>query len=625
MPLHWYLYRLSAMSPQEVIWRLGEKIRQHRERKFSRNHISVTEKVIDRRLANLSFDADRLGIAPNTDGHTFNTHIHLLGGFSYDTYKTSWHAGFQTANEWPRTFAYDLRYKQNDEIGDARTNWELNRHFQWALLAKDYFFSGDRRYLDELRALHDDWCRENPFLIGISWTSVMEVAIRAISWMYALAFLKKAGCKDTAWLDSLQNGIVNMLTHVARHRSRFSSANNHLVVEAAAMTIGGYALSYGSWREQGLRILTEELPRQNYSDGVNKEMSLHYQAFVLEAYALTAHCVRANGEDVPGSWLSHMDSMCRFICHSSFDGQSVIAFGDDDEGKVLDLEGGDVDYISYVLQLCSLTTQQRYTSFSKVSETVRCLFDDSLIGEVKKTRLTDTSDGHCFAQGGYTFMRSDDRQVLIAIDHADLGFGSIAAHGHADALSFQITVRGIPFFTDPGTYIYHCDIDSRNMMRHTSSHSTLCIEGCDQSEMLGAFLWGRKAKCKLIDYRQTDDMTTLTAMHDGYKPVCHQRTFQFNRHTRRLTITDTLSQESTFTATLVLGARCHAQRAGNHIIVTHDDTTCTVSIPEECLSADIQQMALSEAYGTKTFTQAIKMRGKGKSMTTIIDLISSKL
>ncbi len=33
-------------------------------------------------------------------------------------------------------------------------------------------------------------------------------------------------------------------------------------------------------------ILSEELPKQNYKDGVNKELSLHYQTFGMEAYGI---------------------------------------------------------------------------------------------------------------------------------------------------------------------------------------------------------------------------------------------------------------------------------------------------------------------------------------------------
>ncbi len=40
-------------------------------------------------------------------------------------------------------------------------------------------------------------------------------------------------------------------------------------------------------------------------------------------------------------------------------------------------------------------------------------------------------------------------------DAAPLGFLSIAAHGHADALSFILHVDGSPILVDPGTFMYH--------------------------------------------------------------------------------------------------------------------------------------------------------------------------
>ena len=96
-------------------------------------------------------------------------------------------------------------------------------------------------------------------------------------------------------------------------------------------------------------------------------------------------------------------------------------------------------------------------------------------------------------------MRSSDGSILIGIDHAALGFGTIAAHGHADALSFQILKDGKRIFIDPGTYIYHhCQIEERNIFRRTDHHNTVMINGEEQSQVLGGFSFGvrrRKRNC----------------------------------------------------------------------------------------------------------------------------------
>ena len=39
-----------------------------------------------------------------------------------------------------------------------------------------------------------------------------------------------------------------------------------------------------------------------------------------------------------------------------------------------------------------------------------------------------------YREGGFVILRSKDRSVLMAIDCAELGLGSIAAHGHALSL-----------------------------------------------------------------------------------------------------------------------------------------------------------------------------------------------
>lgn len=62
------------------------------------------------------------------------------------------------------------------------------------------------------------------------------------------------------------------------------------------------------------KILTEELPRQNYADGVNKEMSLHYQSFVMEAYGLLMIEMKHNHIKIPQIWEEYLMHMSEFMC-----------------------------------------------------------------------------------------------------------------------------------------------------------------------------------------------------------------------------------------------------------------------------------------------------------------------
>ena len=106
-------------------------------------------------------------------------------------------------------------------------------------------------------------------------------------------------------------------------------------------------------------------------------------------------------------------------------------FGDDDEGKILDLQGGEWNYCSYILQFCSLLTGKRYHTFDSIHENIFWLFSNKAIGQIRSAVLYDNRASRCFEVGGNTFLRDTSGRILVGMDHAALGFGRIAAHGHA--------------------------------------------------------------------------------------------------------------------------------------------------------------------------------------------------
>lgn len=628
MSISWYLNRLRAMSVAEVRWRLSQKRWERTERQaFAEKNKQITDKVFYMGKEDLAFHTEKLplDILCSVFGD-IQGDIRLLGGYSYEEYKQDWHAGFQTENEWPLEFSYDLKYKQRDEIGDARTNWELNRHFQFALMARRYLEERDGAVLRELTELFLGWNEQNPFLMGISWTSVMEVAIRDINWMITLGFLCRAAGDtdedsvgaDAVCLDELcqrlQTGIINMTSYIAIHYSRYSSANNHVIVEAAAMGMAGLLTDCAEWLDTAVYILNYEIPRQNYPDGVNKEMSLHYQSFFMEAVGLLSLTMKQCGRQIPSEWRRILKKMSRYLADCQGQRGETIVFGDDDEGKILDLCGGEWNHYQYVLRLMQ-----------------------ELMPEIVEY---DNTHSVCYREGGVTLLKSRDGRAMIGIDHGALGFGSIAAHGHADALSFQMYLDGETVFADPGTYIYHIDLESRNAYRRTENHNTITIDGKDQSQMLGAFMWGKRAETKLLQCslpygnscdadnikKQEDDTAGniyVEAEHDGYNPIVHRRRFEFDG-IGCLKICDCIfsdQTEGTYQMNFLLGEGCiiHETEKGAYEISTgRNSVYVTVEAPDA--SAELVKSEISTAYGLSETTNAIRIKGKIKTddiVTTI--------
>lgn len=592
------------MNVREVVWRLDQKrIEKQEQKRFAGSRINVGIEVFNPELKDLEFNAEALGINFANTSYNTCTEIHLLKGLDND--------------KWPDTFSYKLNYKQRDDLGDARTNWEKNRHFDWALLAKAYYVTRDEKYFIELQNTADDWMEKTPFLHGISWTSAMEFAIRSINWMYALAFVQKAGMD----MPLLRNGIINITDYLTKHYSRYSSANNHLLVEATAIGLAGYTFGHKPWQELAVRILTEELPKQNYSDGVNKELSLHYQTFGMEAYLLLAHVMQKNNDSRWKQWVSMLQKETEFVAHSTWREKAVCEFGDDDEGKILDLQGGEWHQWEWVLQLASLVTGVRYSNFEEICENTLWFFSEEEIKHIKKHPLYNASESRCFEVGGNSFLRDKDNRILIGIDHAELGFESIAAHGHADALSFQMLVDGEVVFADPGTYIYHCWIEERDKFRKTINHNTLCLidnnkSFIDQSKMLGAFMWGDRANCRLVDYKIGDDKDMLIASHDGYKPCIHKRKYEFDKVKHELTMEDTLTNEATYVVTFMIGPDCVAK----NVNMIETPTAIIEMQFEGHDGVHIEDAEVSPEYGVRVLTKAVRVYGHEKRLTTRISI-----
>lgn len=505
--IKWFVNRLRAMKLKEIIWRLVQKQQQKKEQASEYSlHLPVIQIPVTTEISNLHVDIDKLSINWDNMNWTPFTKLDLFGVFNYDEYKSKWNAGFQTDNTWQEEpFSPTINIRQRVDIGDIRTNWELNRHYQFAALAKSYYCTKEQKYLSELIELFSDWNKHNLFLHGVEWTSAMELAIRVNSWVYTLAFLKKAGCEEEI-IGELEHGILVMVEYIMKHRARFSSANNHLIVEMYAVALVGILTDYTSWKDEALKILTEELPKQNYADGVNKEMSLHYQSFVMEAYGLLWLLMLKNNIEIPTVWKSYLTDMTEFVADSTDDFGRTMEFGDSDEGKILDLNGTVENHYQYVLNLMGCLLDKRYTD-TAWHENLEWIVLPIIRAEKEKY----TPGMVCSRkEGGYTFLRSKDRRVLIGIDHADLGYGSIAAHGHADALSFQLFIDGQPVFIDSGTYNYHVAPEDRNYYRSTSAHNTVMIDGQEQSEMLGPFIWGKKAFTHLLNITENEGLVTIS-------------------------------------------------------------------------------------------------------------------
>ena len=157
---------------------------------------------------------------------------------------------------------------------------------------------------------------------------------------------------------------------------------------------------------------------------------------------------------------------------------------------------------------------------------------------------------------------------------------SLAAHGHADALSFTLGVGGEELLIDPGTYDYHRRPRWRAYFRGTSAHNTVRVDGRDQSEPGGSFLWTRHAQVRTLSWTGDASIDRLVAEHDGYRrlddPLVHRREMVYEKERRLLTVIDS------FVCKLAHVVEWHWHCA-EHAIVSLTGATAVVQGARGCL------------------------------------------
>ena len=468
-----------------------------------------------------------------------------------------WNYDHGAGKETPRLPIQKVDYRDFKQSGDCKLVWEPNRHHHLVVLARAYRATGEKRFAEAVVNQLESWMDQNPFGYGMNWRSPLELGVRLINWIWALDMIRDSGCMDQAFYARIRQSAFLHCWETARKFSKGSSANNHLVGEAAGVYV---AASYfrqfdrsEAWRSESKKILCREIMAQTYEDGCIREHGLGYQFFVLQFYIFSGLVGRWTGDDFPAAYWARIERMIDYVAALSEGGEDLPMFGDRDDGYVLDLGNRPEDVKALLSTAALLFNRADFKARAgSISETVYWLLGSSSLKQFED--LTVEADDAIelkslsFPESGYHLLQSGklgEGAISLFFDCAELGYGAIAAHGHADALSIALRVDRRDILVDPGTYDYFTYPDWRQYFRKTRSHNTLMVDDEDQSELQGAFLWGRRANSFLESWYTEGDESLVTGSHDGYArlsdPVIHRRTVRLNGDEGMIEVIDEVS------------------------------------------------------------------------------------
>jgi hypothetical protein len=511
-------------------------------------------------------DAQLIEVADKICNDIFD--IFSLGNF-YIGNEVNYHTDYKSKKvSDDKKYSMDIDYRDEEKIGDIKYIWELNRHLFILQLAIAYKGTGNDKYLKKIHYFLASWFVQNPFLKGVNWSSTLEVAIRVINWSLSWQFIASdIGIEiRNYWIDC----VYKHLWYINRNLSSYSSANNHLIGEAAGLFIGSILFPQfdesNEWISKSKKILEEECEKQNYNDGVNKEQAFSYQQFVLDFLIISGIVGKRVGCEFSDLYWLKIEKMIEFIYSVRDFGGNYPKFGDEDDGFVIDLcqrKYGVYDSLLNLGAVLFKKTKFLRKSFNKDLKTRLLLHmvgvdENQIINDLKnKEQVNSNIHKACensdlnittkFEDGGYYILGCNIGKILeekMIFDCGALGYLSIAAHGHADSLAFTFSAGGCPIFIDPGTYVYHTNKKWRNYFRSTRAHNTINVDGMDQSIIEGNFMWSNKANSKIMNY---NNLTSIRGIHDGYmelaEPVVHMREVIFDKQSRIWTLKDEIKSE----------------------------------------------------------------------------------
>jgi hypothetical protein len=618
----WYLKRLKRMSGAEVVHRLARGVRT-----VSAQFASSELPPRDELATDFRFLPPFIALSP--DALIAAADRVLAGRYSFFDLDDCELGDPPQWNRDPLTHrvagvrrASAIDYRDEREVGNIKYLWEANRHLHLATLAQAHALTGDSRYALGIQQQVDSWIEQCPPGRGPNWVSALELGIRLINWSIAWQLLGGSRAKlfqtpaGAAFRERWLRSIYEQTRMIVGNLSRFSSANNHLIGEAAGVYVAASTWplwpQMHAWGERCRKILEEECVKQNASDGGNREQAFSYQTFVLDFLLIAGLAARARGEDFSPVYWRRLELMIDFLASMTNYAGRLPMIGDADDGHVVKLasepgfspQGSLIATGAVLFERPDLAVKAGALD----SKTATLLGVEAVrrLAYLKQRGRAGFRPHLQFAESGYYLIGNafeTPDEVRLLVDAGPLGYLSIAAHGHADALAFTLGIGDREILVDPGTFAYHTDPTWRRYFRSTLAHNTVGIDGEDQSLQAGNFMWTDHARARCIEFQAGTARQRFVGEHDGYQrladPVVHRREINYDPDKHLIEVDDTLRCEGEHSARRAwhFAENCQVERVGDGIKVTNGTAQVFLEPLEELARVEIHRGGTAEQGG----------------------------
>ena len=354
------------------------------------------------------------------------------------------------------------RYDPADPAFTREWTYGLNRFRHWRDLGKAYWATGDERFAAEWAAQVRDWVEDHPLpLYGtgndtLIWRTI-EAGIRtSTTWPDSLQYFLGS---SSVTPDDMVTFMKSWIEH-AKHLMRITvdhpeHGGNWVTMECNGLGHLGILLpecrEAPVWLKTAVDRLTQELDRQVYPDGAQKELTTGYHQVARRNFVDLYKIARRNGVALPGEYLVQLERMYEYNLKAMTPEGRLPPLNDSGYTGILDSmeEGAELFARQDFLWAATRGFEGQAPDYTSVA----------------------------FPYAGQYVMRSgwgaDDRYLLF--ESGPFGIG----HQHEDKLTMFVYAFGRVLLTEAGTYSYDAS-KYRRYVLGTWAHNTVLVDGLQQ-------------------------------------------------------------------------------------------------------------------------------------------------
>lgn len=382
-----------------------------------------------------------------------------------------------------------------DELNTGTRLWKLNLHYM------EYLESIDD---ENFQLIVSDWIEQNPPFEDTYWLdnwNSYALSIRTVVWMQQYAIRK--GRLERDFVSIFKHSLWQQLEFLSRN-VEYDIVGNHLIKNIKALLWGSEFFTdrtAKSWGDLAKRLLGIQLVEQFLEDDMHYERS---PAYACQVFVDLLECSTVYSNDALNNVIQKLSQCLADLSHP--------------DGRVALFNDGGLS-MTYSTEECLAVYEKM--SGNKV---------------VPRRHFS-------YPNTGYFGFHSEN--VYFICDCGNVAPDNLVAHGHADILSFELSVNGKRVIVDPGVYEYSAGV-KRDYSRNSLSHNTVTIAHTSQCEFWGAFRMGRRATAKLLQIEKPDSGIVVEGTHNGYSHLsgnpAHTRKFELSSN--QISILDAIANRS---------------------------------------------------------------------------------